>query len=310
MRADMDEPELKQQLERSGSNEEWVMQLATFFAGHDLCFGHGTTNAYDEAYWLLRHLQGWDEAEWAGPAEPALAATAARLAMRRATERRPLAYLLNEAWFAGHRYFVDERVLVPRSPFAELIERRFAPWLTLRAGDRVLDVGTGSGCIAIATALYCPGVDIDATDTAAEALEVAAVNVARHDVADRVHLHRADLLPSGTHRYRVIIANPPYVPESEYAALPAEYLHEPKAGLVGGRDGIDLAAELLTRAAARLVPDGAVFLEVGNWAEALGARFPRLELTWLEFERGGEGVCLVTARDLERYVERGSANKS
>lgn len=302
----MDAAELEDLLAASPDNEVWVIHLATFLAGHELCYGHGTTNPYDEAYWLLRHLQEWSEARWSAAADPALAAVAAALAVRRAHERRPLAYLLNEAWCAGLRFFVDERVLVPRSPLAELIERRFAPWIVLRAGDRVLDVGTGSGCLAIATALHCDDVVVDATDVSAGALEVAAVNVARHAVAARVQLHRGDLFPSGERGYRVIIANPPYVPEREYAGLPPEYLREPRVGLVGGNEGIELAARLLTAAVTRLAPDGALFLEVGRSADALAARFPRLELTWLELERGGEGVCHVAARDLARALGRGS----
>ena len=304
MRADMDAGDLEQRLAASRDNEDWAMQLATFFAAHDLSYGHGTTNAYDEAYWLLRHLQAWDDVRWDAPADPGLAAAAAALAARRVDERRPLAYLLNEAWFAGLSYFVDERVLVPRSPMAELIERRFEPWIELRAGDRVLDVGTGSGCLAVATALHCPGVVVDATDVSAPALAIAAVNVARHGVADRVHLHCADLFPGAALRYRVMIANPPYVPDSEYSGLPPEYLHEPRIGLVGGRDGIELAAKLVTAAARHLTPDGALFLEVGRGADVLTARFPRLGLTWLELERGGEGVCFVTAQDLAQGAAR------
>jgi ribosomal protein L3 glutamine methyltransferase len=304
MRAVMNEADLEQRLAHAGTHEEWAMALAAFFAAHDLHFGHGTTNAYDEACWLVRHLQGWDDAKWDDRPDPSLVPAVLALARRRVHERRPLAYLLHEAWFAGLAFYVDERVLVPRSPFAELIGRCFAPWLELAAGDRVLEIGTGSGCIAIATALHCPGVLVDATDISGPALEVAARNVERHGVAARVHLERADLFPSGAQRYRAIIANPPYVPEREHAVLPDEYGHEPRIGLVGGRDGIELAARILDGARARLEPDGGVFIEVGAWADALTARCPRLELTWLELELGGEGVCFVTAQDLERYAGR------
>jgi len=142
----MDIEPLEQALQRSPDNDVWVDTLARYFLGHDLYYGHGTDNASDEAYWLLRHLQQWRDDPWEAPPDPSLARRAAELAVRRARERIPLAYLINEAWFAGLKFFVDPRVLVPRSPCAELIERAFEPWCRLRPGDRVLDIGTGSDC--------------------------------------------------------------------------------------------------------------------------------------------------------------------
>ena len=190
-------------------------------------FGHGTDNASDEAFWLVRHVQEWRDAAWSAPPDRALLPRVLGVAQRRVDERKPLAYLLGEAWFAGLRFRVDERVLVPRSPLAEVIERGFEPWCTLGGKDLVLDIGTGSGCLAIATALYCPGVQVVATDVSSGALEVAADNVARHGVRDRVSLQQADLFPRGTDRYRIILSNPPYVPEREVADLPPEYRYEP-----------------------------------------------------------------------------------
>jgi ribosomal protein L3 glutamine methyltransferase len=295
----MKRSDLEQRLRRARSYDECVTALAEFFVAHELVFGHGTDNAADEAFWLLRHLQGWADDAWSSPPAAEVLADAAALAVRRVEERKPLAYLIGEAWFAGLRFGVDERVLVPRSPLAEVIERGFAPWCDLAPGDRVLDVGTGSGCLAIAAAHYCPDVLVDATDASAAALEVAARNVERHAVEDRVRLFAADVFPPGRDRYRVIMSNPPYVPDAEVAALPAEYRHEPALGLAGGASGFDVVERLLAGARERLTPDGALFVEVGAGAEAFAAAHPRLPLIWLEFERGGDGVFVVSAADLE-----------
>ncbi len=203
------------------------------------------------------------------------------------------------------RFAVDERVLVPRSPLAEVIERGFAPWCTLRHGDRVLDIGTGSACIAIAVAHYCEDVLVDATDVSADALQVAADNVATHGLGERVRLHRADLFPPTDVRYRVIVSNPPYVSAREMADLPPEYRHEPALALAGGASGFEPADRILSGALQRLAADGCVFIEVGAGAEAFAEAHPRLPVTWLTFERGGDGVFVLTAAELEEFLRGG-----
>lgn len=297
--------DLERQLSAAASYDGWVAAIAEYFVAHGLVFGHGTDNASDEAFWLLRHLQSWRDDAWERAPDRQLLSPALELAARRVDERKPLAYLLGEAWFAGLRFKVDERVLVPRSPLAELIERGFEPWCRLDAGDRVLDVGTGSGCLAIATAIYCPQVAVDATDASRDALAVAAENVVRHGVAERVLLHEADLFPRSDARYRVIMSNPPYVPANEVLQLPPEYRHEPTIGLASGETGFDAAERLLRGAGARLTADGMLFLEVGAGAEAFAAAHPRLPLIWLTFERGGDGVFAISAADLGGFLERG-----
>jgi ribosomal protein L3 glutamine methyltransferase len=285
--------------------EAAVAALADFFTAHELVFGHGTDNASDEAFWLLRHVQRWrDDLDWSSPPGRDIALAALDLAVERVESRKPLAYLVGEAWFAGLRFAVDERVLVPRSPLAEVIERGFAPWCALRPGDRVLDIGTGSGCIAIAIAHHSAGVLVDATDVSAGALEVAAANVARHAVGERVVLHRADLFPPTDARYRVIVSNPPYVPAREMAELPPEYRHEPQLALAGGASGFEPAERILRGALSRLASDGCVFVEVGAGAEAFAAAHPRLSATWLTFDRGGDGVFVLTAAELEEFLRR------
>jgi len=297
--------ELEKRLLGARDCEAAVAALADFFTAHELVFGHGTDNASDEAFWLLRHVQRWrDDLDWSSPPGRDIALAALDLAVERVESRKPLAYLVGEAWFAGLRFAVDERVLVPRSPLAEVIERGFAPWCALRPGDRVLDIGTGSGCIAIAIAHHSAGVLVDATDVSAGALEVAAANVARHAVGERVVLHRADLFPPTDARYRVIVSNPPYVSAREMAEHPPEYRHEPQLALAGGASGFEPAERILRGALSRLASDGCVFVEVGAGAEAFAAAHPRLSATWLTFDRGGDGVFVLTAAELEEFLRR------
>jgi ribosomal protein L3 glutamine methyltransferase len=294
--------DLERRLRAARDCGAWIAALAEFFDEHELEFGHGTDNAGDEAFWLLRYLQDWREVDFGVPPADDLVPRALSIAARRVEERKPLAYLINEAWFAGLRFFVDERVLVPRSPLAEVIEREFAPWCAIAPGDGLLDIGTGSGCIAIAAAHYCPDVRVDATDVSPAALAVAAQNVELHGAAARVRLFEADLFPPSDRRYRVIVSNPPYVPEGEVAALPPEYRHEPAIGLASGATGFAAAERILRGARERLTPDGVLFLELGAGAEAFAAAYPRVPFITLEFERGGDGVLVTTAAELEEFL--------
>jgi ribosomal protein L3 glutamine methyltransferase len=295
----MDRRALESELARASSYEQWVAVLTRYFAAHDLEYGHGTDNPADEAYWLVRHLQRWRDEPLTVAPDTNLSRQAAELAEKRAVKRVPLAYLCGETWFAGLRFKVDPRVLIPRSPLAEVIEAGFNPWCKVKEGDRILDIGTGSGCLAIAAAVYCPGTLVDATDVSAEALAVAAENVALHDVADRVRLHEVDLFPPADVQYRVIMSNPPYVPAGAVAALPAEYGYEPSVALDGGTTGLEVALRILRGAGPRLTRDGVLLIEVGAEREAFDALYPRLDVTWVELTRGGEGVFVVTAQDLE-----------
>ena len=294
--------ELCKALERGGRGADWVESVARFFAEGDLAYGHGTDNPRDEAYWLIRAQQGWSERAWASPPDVGLIEGVVDLAQRRVAQRKPLAYLLGEAWFAGLCFRIDERVPVPRSPLAELIENRFSPWCRLQPGDRVLDVGTGSGCLAIAVAYYCDGVSVDATDISADALSVARRNVREHGMEERVRMIRTDLFEGLADPYRIILANPPYVPSERLEGLPAEYGHEPRTALDGGRSGLDVVDRLLAGATNRLAPDGLLVVEVGEAEQAFRSRYPRLPATWLEFERGGEGVFLLTHDELAGYL--------
>ncbi len=269
----------------------------------DVWFGHGTDNAFDEAAELvffacdLRHEDAehvYDHALSAAQSTAALA-----LIQRRIEERLPAAYLTHRMWFAGHEFYVDERVLVPRSPIAELIETQFAPWLNVNRIQRVLDIGTGSGCIAIATALTLPDARVDAVDVSDDALAVAALNVERHDLATRVRLIKSDVYEQlGSARYDLILANPPYVGEEEMKTLPTEYAREPRIGLEAPENGLAIVQCILQGARERLLPGGVLICEVGNSEAALLERYPMAPFIWLDFERGGGGVFVLTEEQL------------
>ena len=220
----------------------------------------------------------------------------------RVLRRLPAAYLMGRMWFAGLEFEVDPRVIVPRSPFAELITAGFEPWLEPERVRRIVDLGTGSGCIAIACALRFPQATVDAVDLSADALSVATRNVERHAVGDRLRLHRGDLFePLGHAVYDLIVSNPPYVSDAEMEALPQEYLHEPDMALRAGGDGLDIVRRLLRDADAHLAPGGVLIVEVGNSDERLQQAYPGVPFLWLEFEHGGGGVFLLTKDDLHRH---------
>jgi len=265
-------------------------------------FGHGTDNAWDDSAALVLHALALPHADRAIYARRVGVRGAERvnaLITRRIEERIPAVYLTGETWFAGLPFHVDRRVLIPRSPLAELIERRFIPWIEPSRVQRILDVGTGSGCIAIACAKALPHARVDAIDISPEALEVAASNVRRHRVGRRVRLVRSDHFSAlASERYDIIVANPPYVGRREMSGLPPEYRHEPSLALAAGHDGLDSVRVILRESRAHLRPRGLLIVEVGNTEAAVRRAFKRLPFIWLEFERGGGGVFLLTEEQL------------
>jgi len=266
-------------------------------------FGHGTDNAWDEAASLTLHAlklpHTGGAALYRRRVSAANAARAGELIERRIAERLPASYLTGISWFAGLSFAVDARVLVPRSPLAELIERGFAPWADPERVRRILDLGTGSGCIAIACAKALPGTKVDAVDISAAALEVARINVRRHRLARRVRLLKSDHFSALQGRtYDLIVANPPYVGARELGRLPPEYRHEPRVALAAGARGLDSVAVILREAQHHLRSGGLLIVEVGNTEAAVRRAYPRLPFLWLQFARGGGGVFLLTREQL------------
>ncbi len=225
----------------------------------------------------------------------------AQLLKRRIDERVPAVYLTHRCWFAGIPFHVDERVLIPRSPIAELIENRFAPWVDADGVRSIVDLGTGSGCIALAAALVFPRARVDAVDISREALEVARINRTALRLTRRVRLVQSDFFGAlAGRRYDIIVSNPPYVGTEEFNGLPPEYGHEPAGALHSGRNGMDAVNVLLEQAARHLTDAGVLVVEVGNTEKRLRRAFPRLPFVWLSFERGGGGVFLLTAAQLRQ----------
>jgi len=302
---------MTEQNSRELTVEEAIRELARRFEAASLSFGHGTENALDESAWLVFAALGLSHddapAAYANPVSGDQYRKLLELARRRIEERLPLAYLLNQAWFAGLEFYVDERVLVPRSPLAELIASEFSPWTGRSEVRRVLDIGTGSGCIAVAIAKAFPDATVDAVDISNDALEVAAINVARHGVRDRVHLRNSDLFDQlRGRRYDLIVSNPPYVDADDLQAMPEEFHHEPQLGLASGDDGLDAVSGILKDASRFLTDNGILVCEVGNSQVALEKAFPNAGFIWLDFERGGAGVFLLTRHALLEFGNVGN----
>lgn len=269
-----------------------------------LFYGHGADNPWDEALYLVAHALSlpwkladeWRDARVTRSEREAIL----DLLVQRILGKVPTPYLTGVSWFCERPYLVDERVLIPRSPIGELIDQRFSPWWSnAKEPQRILDLCTGSGCIGIACAHQFKQAQVDLLDISFDALEVAEANIAEHEVGDRVLALQSDLFAAASGRYDLIVSNPPYVDADDMACLPEEYHHEPELALAAGDDGLDLVHIMLKQARDYLTDDGVLVLEVGNSYPALQAAYPQLPFVWPEFARGGHGVCVLHARDLD-----------
>ena len=279
-----------------------IRWAASQFEEHELCYGHGTDNALDEAASLvlqcLKLPHDLPAAYFDAVLTPEERAQVLRWIAKRRDERLPLPYISGQAWFAGMRFIADERALIPRSPFAELIADGFAPWIA-DTPARILDMCTGGGSIAIGCAHVFPGTPVDGVDLSHDALAQAAENVTLHHLQDQVELLQGDLFEPCVGRcYDLIVSNPPYVSATEYAALPPEFAHEPRAALEAPEQGLELVLRMLRQAPDHLSAGGVLVCEVGATAPALLEACPQLELSWPEFEHGGDGVFVVTREQL------------
>jgi ribosomal protein L3 glutamine methyltransferase len=283
---------------------DWLRFAISAFNEAGLSFGHGSARPYDEAAYLILHTLHLplDTLE---PFLDAQLTPGERNALRTVFEQRvqkrvPAAYLTHEAWLGDFRFYVDERVIVPRSFIAELLRDQLVPWVADPDGiSRVLDLCTGSGCLAILAAYAFPNAEVDAADISPDALAVARRNVDDYGLQDRVHLIESNLFAGLQGRqYDLIISNPPYVDAASIAALPPEYLHEPKQALGSGKDGLDATRGILEHAAQHLVPDGVLAVEIGHNRAVLEAAYPELPFTWLNVAAGDDFVFLLHREDL------------
>ncbi|HJL65842.1 MAG TPA: 50S ribosomal protein L3 N(5)-glutamine methyltransferase [Arenicellales bacterium] len=284
--------------------EEAILKTARSLEQGSVTFGHGTECAEDEAAWLVLHVAGLLDAPFEEIArnavDEALHLEIEGVVVERISSRKPLAYLFQEAWFAGIPFYIDERAIIPRSHIGEWLSEGFEPWIIPDRVDSILDLCTGGGSIAVASALAFPGANVDAIDLSAEALEVAKINRQRYQLEQRLRLFEGDLFaPVDGHRYDLILCNPPYVSDSIMAELPLEYRHEPPLAFSGGSLGLTLIDRLLREAREHLTPEGTLIIEAGSASEAVNQHYPDLPFIWLTSANGESVVFMLTAAELE-----------
>jgi len=285
---------------------EWVENQ---LEQNDLFFGHGTDNAFDEAVWLTLHAAGLDVGsfsdEWETEINASQLDNIQALLQQRIETRKPLAYLINQAWFAGDEFYVDERVIVPRSHLGEWIPEQFEPWIDSTSINNALDLCCGGGCIAIALAKAFPDTHVDACDLSKDALDVARINVQKHDVAQRLNLIESDLFDAiKNKRYDLIVSNPPYVDLQTLSAMPDEYQHEPSMAFASGDDGLELIERILQQARHFLNDNSHLIVETGIAARMVEQRYPDVPFTWLTSTNGDSVIFLLSSSELDEYAER------
>ncbi|MGJ8662961.1 MAG: 50S ribosomal protein L3 N(5)-glutamine methyltransferase [Marinicella sp.] len=289
--------------------KEIFKQSTDYLAQQDVFYGHGVEQAEDEVVLLMMHVCAVDFATLNSSADQVMEDHQIKevqaLLQQRVKEKIPMNYLIGFAVFAGLKFKVDERVLIPRSPFVALIDQGFLPWVDLDEQKHVMDLCTGSGCIGLAIAHYYPNVEVDLVDICHNAITLAEINTKNLKLEQRVKSIESDLFSAldqaVKHSYDLIVANPPYVDEEEYQNLPAEFMHEPKKALVSHMQGMEIPVNILLQAPDFLNVDGYLFMEVGYNDEVLSAVLPQVKFEWLELTAGGQGICVFSRADLLKY---------
>ena len=286
--------------------DDCVSWAATRLDQAEIFFGHGCNNARDEAIWATLHVTGQMDQEYHEVASTLISeqdySNVRDLIEKRIETRQPLAYLIREAWFAGYRFYIDERAIVPRSHLGDLIQDGLEPWIDSTTLERALDLCCGSGCIAVALALTCPNLIVDASDLDASALEVARINIDRFQVGNRVQILQSDLFQNlPNFKYDLIASNPPYIPSEELDNLPEEYLYEPSLAFSGGEDGLKFVRQILIRAADHLSDKGYLMIELGSNADALESAYPDFPFLWLTSRSEESVVVLLSKEELQHY---------
>jgi len=280
----------------NADQSNWHNLIKDYLKSKDLFYGHGTLSANDEAFWIVNFLKR----EHADDKASALTQLFDIL-QERVGKRLPLAYVLGEAYFATLPFIITTDVIVPRSPIAELILDDFLPWITLNNSDRVLELCTGCGCIALAIAHFNPGTIVDATDISSAAIKLSRSNAKRLNLHKAVSFYEVDLFPETKHQYKLIVSNPPYVPSSHIQDLPAEFKHEPVIAFDGGQNGLVLVDRIIKESIKYLTDDGSLILEVGEIHEYFSSKYQALNPVWIALHNGGEGVCIISKTDLMNY---------
>ena len=290
-------------INRSSTYHELLHDIETILSNDDLFYGHGTDNAMDESMAIIMHLlQSHDplkENQLKASIEVGLRKKAKEILYQRIINLKPLPYITNEAYFCETNFFIDERALIPRSPIAELIKKQFQPWVNLSSINRVLEIGTGSGCIALSIAKAFPNIEVVATDISERALEVADKNVSQLGLENNVDIIHSDLFSKVMGTFDLIISNPPYVPKEVMSNLPSEYRHEPELALAAGHNGLDFISRILHDAHPFLSENGILIIEAGVASENMEKEF-NIPFIWMEFDKGGEGVAMIEAKHLKR----------
>lgn len=285
---------------------DYIRWGASRFVEAKLTYGHGLSSPLDEsAYLVLRTLHlpiDTPDIYWRSALTKTEIEEVIAVIHRRIDEKIPAAYITQEGWFAGLQFYIDKRVLVPRSPIAEMVENQFSPWVDPEMVESVLDLCTGSGCIGIACAYAFPHAQIDLSDVSEDALEVANINIRDHDASQRVTAIKSNIFSNlSGKQYDIIVSNPPYVDGEDMDALSEEFHHEPELGLSSGKDGLDITRTILKQASQYLADNGILVVEVGNSQYALAEIYPHVPFHWIEFERGGDGVFVLTKEQLEEF---------